>query len=48
MTPSKRFRITLLIRSLVMLTVSQAQGDSLEKLADDFCVARKIRAIHTR
>jgi len=35
-TPSKRFRIGLLIGSLMMLTVSHAQGDSLEKLADDF------------
>jgi hypothetical protein len=39
-TPSKRFRIALLIGSLVMLTVSHAQGDSLEKLADDFWVWR--------
>jgi uncharacterized protein DUF885 len=35
-TPNKRIRIGLLIGSLVMLTVAQAQGDSLEKLADDF------------
>jgi hypothetical protein len=35
-TPNKRFRIGLLIGSLVMLTVAHAQGDSLEKLADDF------------
>jgi len=35
-TPSERFRIALLIGSLVMLTLSHAQGDSQEKLAEDF------------
>jgi uncharacterized protein (DUF885 family) len=35
-TPTKRFGIALLIGSLVTLTGSRAQGDSLEKLANDF------------
>jgi uncharacterized protein (DUF885 family) len=36
MTPNKRFGIPLLLGSLVMLAISRGQGDSLEKVADDF------------
>jgi uncharacterized protein (DUF885 family) len=47
MTRSKRFRIALLIGSLVTLTVSYAHGDSLEKLADDFWAWRARHAPFT-
>src|SRR5262249_20727035 len=47
MIPSKRFRAALLIGSLVMLTVSHAQGDSLEEFADDFWTWRAKHAPFT-
>ena len=47
MIPSKRFRIALLIGSLVTLTVSHAQADSLETLANDFWAWRAKHAPFT-